>query len=67
MKITIPAREQRQAGRPGETLAVVAHDGLEDHLDAQLVQLFREIEGVRVLTEGSQQLRADGDDLGVHG
>jgi hypothetical protein len=47
--------------------AVVAHDGLENHIDAQLVEPFREVKGIRVLAEGSQQLGADGDNLGIHG
>ena len=58
---------KREAGRAREMFAVVADDGLENHIDAQQVELFREVEGIRVLAEGSQQLRADGDDLGVHG
>ena len=58
---------QAQAGRSREMFAAVAHDGLENYLDAQQIQLFREVKGIRVLTEGRQQLRANGDDLGIHG
>ena len=47
--------------------AAVADDGLEDDFYAKLVELFGEIEGIRVLAKRSQQLRSDGNDLGVHG
>ena len=56
-----------EAGRTREMFAVVPDDCLENHLDTQQVELFREVERIRILTEGSQQLRANGDDLGVHG
>ena len=58
---------KRQARGAREVFAVVAHDGFENHIDAEQVELFREVEGIRVLAEGSQQLRADGNDLGIHG
>ena len=57
---------KRQRGRSREMFAAVPDDGLKDDLDAKLVKLFGEIEGVRVLAKRSQQLRADGDDFGVH-
>ena len=67
MKITISARERARLAAPREMFAVVADDGLENDIDAQQVELFGEVERVGVLAERSQQLRADGDDLGVHG
>ena len=56
-----------EAGRPRQMFAIVADDRLENHIDAQQVQPFREVKGIRVLAEGSQQLGADGDNLGIHG
>jgi len=47
-------------------LAAVADNGLENHLNTELVKFFCEVERVRVLAEGRQQLRADGNDLGIH-
>jgi hypothetical protein len=46
--------------------AAVPDDSFKNDLDAKLVKLFGEIEGVRVLAKRSQQLRTDGDDFGVH-
>ncbi len=46
--------------------AVIADDGFENYFNAELVQLLSQIKGVRVLPEGCQQLRADGDDLSIH-
>ena len=40
----------------GEMFAAVAHDGLENHFNAKLVELLGQIKRVRVLTERSQQL-----------
>ncbi len=57
----------REFGRRGQSFAVVAHNGLEAHFDAQFIQLFGEIERVGVLAMGSEQLRPNGNDLGVHG
>ena len=34
--------------------------------DADLVELFGEVEGVGVLAEGGEHLGADGDDFGFH-
>ena len=50
-----------------EPFGVVAHNAFEAHFHAQVIQLFGEVERVGVLAMGSQHLRADGDDLGVHG
>ncbi len=49
-----------------QILAAVADDGLEGDGDADLVELFSEIEGVGVLAEGGEHLGADGDDFGFH-
>ena len=64
--MTISARDTARLAACGEMLAAVADDGLENHFNAQLVELLGQIKRVRVLTERSQQLRANGDDLGVH-
>ncbi len=56
-----------QASRARKMFAVVAHDGLEYDIDAQQVELFREIKRVRILAERSQQLRADGNNFSIHG
>ena len=64
--MTISARVHGKTGRLGEMLATIADDGLEDHFNAQLVELLGQIKRVGVLTEGGQQLGANGDDLGVH-
>ena len=55
-----------KTGRSGEMFTVVANDGLENHLNPKLVELFGQIKRVRILTERSQQLGANGDDLGIH-
>jgi hypothetical protein len=49
-----------------EVFAAVADDGLEGHGDADLVELFGEIEGVGVLAVRGEHLGADGDDFGFH-
>ena len=49
-----------------EIFAAVADDGFEGDGDAELVELFREVEGVGVLAEGGEHLGADGDDFGFH-
>ena len=46
--------------------AAIAHNGLETYFHAQPVELRGEEERVRVLAEGCQQLRSDGNDLSVH-
>ena len=50
-----------------EPVAAVSDDGFEDDLNPKLIELFGEVERICVLPERSEQLRADGDDLGVHG
>ena len=55
-----------ETGCSRETLAAIPDDGLEDHFNPKLIELFGQIKRVRVLTERSQQLRPNGDDLGVH-
>ena len=57
----------REFGGRSQSFAVVAHNALEAHFNAQFIQLFGEIERVGVLAMGSKQLRPDGNDLGVHG
>ena len=54
-------------GGRGQPFGVVAHNALEAHFNAQVVQFFGEVKRVRVLAMGSQQLRPNRDDLGVHG
>jgi hypothetical protein len=49
-----------------KTPQVVPHDGFENHFNAQLVDLLREIERVRIHAEGREQLGANRNDLGVH-
>ena len=49
-----------------QVFAAVADDGLEGDGDAELVELFGEVEGVGVLAEGGEHLGADGDDFGFH-
>ena len=49
-----------------QAFTVVAHDGFENHFDAQVVQLLGEKEGVGVLAVWRQHFGADRDDLCVH-
>ena len=44
----------------------VADNGFESHRHAELVELLGEVEGVGVLAERRQHLRADCDDLRFH-
>ena len=53
-------------GGCGQPFGVVAHDALEAHFHAQFIQFFGEVERVGVLAMGSEQLRPNGNDLGVH-
>ena len=57
---------ERHAGGAGEVLERVADDGFEGDLNAKVVQLRGEVEGVGVLAKGCQHLRADGDDFSEH-
>ena len=50
-----------------EVFLAVAHDGLEGHRDANLVELFGQIEGVGVLAIRREHFGADCDDFGFHG
>ena len=50
-----------------QSFDVVAHNALEAHFNAQVVQFFGEVKRVGVLAMRSEQLRPNGDDLGVHG
>ena len=54
------------AGGSGEVLERVADNGFEGDLDAEVVELRGEVEGVGVLAEGGEHLRADGDDFSEH-
>src|SRR5579883_15298 len=54
-------------GHRDQALAAVSDNGLEHDFHAQLIQALGEKQGIGVLAEGSKQLRADGDDLRVHG
>ena len=67
LKITISERNSACWAAGDQMPQIVAHYGLEHYFDAQLVELFGEIERVGVHAEGSQQLGANGDDLRVHG
>ena len=49
-----------------EILLAVADDGLEGHRDADLVELFGEVEGVGVLAMRREHFGADCDDFGFH-
>ena len=49
-----------------EVFAAVADDGFKGDGDADLVELFGEIEGVGVLPPGGEHLGADGDDFAFH-
>jgi hypothetical protein len=53
--------------RLNQPFEIVAHHALENHFNAQLIDLLGEIERIRIRAEGRQQLRADRDDLGIHG
>ncbi len=53
-------------GGAGEVGEVVADDGLEGDLDAEVVEAFGEVEGVGVLAEGREHLGARGDDFSDH-
>ena len=52
---------------PGQVAGVVADDRLEGDVEADGVQAGRQIQGIRVLEVRGQELRADGDDLYLHG
>ncbi len=54
------------AGGAGEVGEVVADDGLEGDLNAEIVEAVGEEEGVGVLPEGREHLGAGGDDFSDH-
>ena len=54
------------AGGSGEVSEVVADDGLEGDLDAEVVEAGGEEEGVGVLAEGGEHLGAGSDDFSDH-
>ena len=66
MKMTSSARPSASSAASTRCSRRIADDRLEDDFNPELVQMFGEIKGIGVLAEGSQQLRANGDDLGVH-
>ena len=54
-------------GGAGEVREVVADDGLEGDLYAEVVEAVGEVEGVGVLTVGREHLGAGSDDFSDHG
>ena len=46
---------------------VIANNGLEGDINADVVELAGEVEGISVLPVRSEHLRADGHDFGDHG
>ena len=46
---------------------IVSYNALEDHLDAQSIDLLGEIERIRIHAEWRQQLGTNRNDLSVHG
>ena len=68
-----PSHEDCEVGaregdaRSGDKLIVIIPDNIfEMDLNAKLVQPISKQEGICVLSEGGEQLGANGDDLGVH-
>ena len=61
----VGARECDEGGA-GEVREIVADDGLEGDLDAEVVEAVGEVEGVGVLAEGREHLGAGGDDFSDH-
>ncbi len=49
-----------------QVIEIVAHDGFEADIDAELVETLGEEKRIGVLAERGEQFRTDGDDLGVH-
>ena len=54
----------RSGNQPGP---IIANNTLEDHLDAELIQLLGEVERVGIHAEGREQLGSHRDDFGIHG
>ena len=57
---------ERDAAGLQQVLAAVADNGLEDDLDAKLVETPGQEQGIGVLAEGRQELGADRYDLSIH-
>jgi len=57
---------ERRAQDAGQALAVISHHGLEPHLNAQGVELFREVKRVGIQPIRGEQLGADRDDFCIH-
>ena len=57
---------QGDAGDGDQVFEPVSNHRFVANFDAKLVQFFREIKRVGILTEGSEQFGADGDDLCGH-
>jgi len=55
-----------RGGGVGEMSEVIADDGLEGDLDAEVVETLGEVEGVSVLAEGREHLGASCDDFSDH-
>jgi hypothetical protein len=55
----------RQADRLRELVAIVANDGLVDHLDADTIELIGDEQRVGIDARGRQQLAADGENRGA--
>ncbi len=54
---------QRITKRFAQQIAIVAHNRLAHHFDAQLVQLFREEKGIGIHAVRRQKFRTNGDDF----
>src|SRR5260221_682362 len=57
---------EREFGGGDQALTVVANNALEDHVDTEVVQLFRQKQGVRVRAKRRKHLGPDGDNFGIH-
>ena len=60
------ASKQRVLGRSCKAPQVVPHYTLENYIDAELIELLREVKGISVHPVGGQHLGAYRDDLGIH-
>ena len=66
MRMTMSVRPSAVRMALTRSFAAVADDGFEGDGDADLVELFGEVERVGVLAERGEHLGADGDDFGFH-
>jgi hypothetical protein len=64
-KNDLGAGERDTAGLQ-QMFAAVAHNGLEDDLNAKLIEPPRKEQGIGVLAEGRQEFGADRYDLSIH-